>query len=112
MNNLDQFREDVIKSYIKVNEHLYGTLMKTYESAEKRLKAIEAEAKKQSTQWEQVIAIFNERFFVPFRLQTHNREAVMLGYQPIVDLGFLYVDGKDNAPVEKTKLVSILSTGE
>ncbi len=112
MNNVNQFREDVLKSYIKSKEPLYLEMMKTYESAEKRIKEIEAEAQKQRTQWEQVIGIFNDRFVVPFKLETRNRTAVMLGYEPIVDLGFTYIDGKDIAPVEKTKLLQVLSTGE
>jgi hypothetical protein len=112
MNNLDQFREDVLKSYIKVNESVYLELMGTYESAEQRIKEIEAEAQRQRTQWEQVIAIFNGRFVVPFKLEARNRTAVMLGYEPIVDLGFTYVDGKDSATVEKPKLLQVLSTGE
>lgn len=112
MNNLDQFREDVLKSYIKTNEALYLEMMRTYESAEKRIKDIEAEAQKQRTQWEQVIAIFNDRFVVPFVLEARNRTAVMLGYEPIVDLGFTYVDGRDNASVDKQKLLQVLSTGE
>lgn len=112
MNNLDQFKEDVLISYIKSNEPLYLEMMKTYESAEQRIKEIEAEAQKQRTQWEQVIAIFNDRFVVPFKLELRNRTAVMLGYEAMVDLGFTYVDGKDNAPVEKPKLLQVLSTGE
>jgi len=112
MNNLNQFREDVLKSYIKSNEPVYLEMMKTYEAAEKRIQEIEAEAQKQRTQWEQVIAIFNDRFVVPFKLEARNRTAVMLGYEPIVDLGFTYVDGTDNAPVEKPKLLQVLSTGE
>ena len=112
MNNIDQFKEDVLKSYLKALEPLYLQMMTTYESAETRLKEIEAEAQKQRTQWELVISIFNDRFVVPFRLETRNRTAVMLGYEPIVDLGFTYIDGKDTAQVEKPKLLSVLSTGE
>lgn len=112
MDNVGQFKEDVLKSYFKANEPLYLEMMQTYAAAEKRIKEIEAEAQKQRTQWEQVIAIFNDRFVVPFRLEARNRTAVMLGYEPIVDLGFTYVDGKDNAEVEKPKLLQVLSTGE
>ncbi len=112
MDNLEQFKEDVLKSYLKANESLYLDMMRTYESAEKRIREIEAEAQKQRTQWEQVIAIFNERFVVPFKLEARNRTAVMLGYEPIVDLGFTYVDGSDIAIVERSKLLQVLSTGE
>ena len=112
MNNVPNFREDVLKSYLKVNESLYLELMSKYESAAKRKAEIEEEARKQRTQWEEVIAIFNERFFVPFRLEARNRIEVMLGDDPIIDLGFTYVDGTDTANIDRSQLVKVLSTGE
>ena len=86
--------------------------MATLEAAEKRLGEIEQEAKKQRTDWEEVISIFNERFVVPFELETRNRTAVMLGYEPIVDLGFIYKDGTERKEVEKSTLLTVLSNGE
>ncbi len=86
--------------------------MSKYDAAAKRKKEIEEEARKQRTQWEEVIAIFNERFFVPFRLEARNRIEVMLGDDQIIDLGFTYIDGKETANVEKPDLMLVLSTGE
>jgi hypothetical protein len=69
MNNLEKFREDILKSYLKVHYESYLELMATYDAAAKRIKAIHEEARKQRTQWEEVIGIFNDRFFVPFELE-------------------------------------------
>ena len=112
MNNLAKFKEDVLKSYLKANHNLYLDLMAKYTDAGKRKKEIEAEAQKQQTQWEEVIAISNDRFFVPFQLDTKNRIEVMLGNEPIVDLGFTYVDGDEIVNMEKPALLKVLSTGE
>ena len=112
MNNLPKFKEDVLKSYIKDNESLYNSLMEKYDAAAKRTAEIEEEARKQRTQWEETIAIFNGRFFVPFQLEARNRVEVMLGNEEIIDLGFTYIDGNDKAEVGKRELLQVLSTGE
>lgn len=83
--------------------------MNKYDAAEKRTRDIEEEAKKQQTQWEDVIGIFNERFVVPFKLEAVNRLAVVLGEAPIVELGFTYYDeGDDSTKIEKDALLEIL----
>jgi hypothetical protein len=107
-----KFKQEVLKSYLKVRFELYSDLLSKHEAAQKRQKEIEAEAAKQRTQWEEVISIFNERLFVPFKLNVKNRIAVMLGNAPIIDLGFTYHDGAENAPVKKEALLKCLSTGE
>ena len=112
MNNLAKFKEDVLKSYLKAHYNLYLELMGEYAHAAKRKKQIEEEARKQQTQWERVIAIFNDRFFVPFELETKNRIEVMLGGEPIVELGFTYTDGKERVGIDKPELLKVLSTGE
>jgi hypothetical protein len=112
MNNLEKFKEDILKSYLKVHYDLYLELMAKYDAAAKRIKAIHEEARKQRTQWEEVISIFNERFFVPFELEARNRIEVMLGDAGVIDLGFTYKDGADSMEVEKSDLMKVLSTGE
>ena len=112
MNNLEKFREDVLKSYLKVQHNLYLELIQKYKDAEKRKNEIEEIARKQQTQWEEVIAIFNDRFFVPFELEAKNRIDVMLGNEPIVELGFTYTDGNESVDLNKLDLLKVLSTGE
>lgn len=110
--NIDQFREDLWKSYIKAHEPIYLDLIQKYQAAEKRKTEIEAQAAKERTQWEEVIEIFNSRFFVPFKLTAKNRVSVILGQEPILTLGFTFDDGVDTAHVERSSLLEILSTGE
>ncbi len=114
MGNLSQLRESVMKSYIKAREPLYDAMMKQYEQEEPRRKEIESEAKQQRTEWERAIDTFNDRFFVPFRLEVRNRTEVISGAEPIIDLGFKYVDadGSASATIDKPKLLQVVSTGE
>ena len=110
--NIESFKEEVWKSYFKVQIDLYKDLVKEYHDAEKRKGEIEKEAGKQRTQWERVIEIFNDRFFVPFELTAKNRVSVILGQEPMLSLGFTFEDGPDKVSVEKDALMRVLSTGE
>ncbi len=110
--NIESFKEEIWKSYFKARIELYKDLILKYQDAEKRKQEIEEEAGKQRTQWESVIEIFNDRFFVPFKLTAKNRTSVILGGEPMLSLGFTFEDGPDKASVEKTTLMQVLSTGE
>ena len=110
--NIDSFKEEIWKSYFKAQLDLYKDVVDKYQAAEKRKKEIEEEAAKQRTQWESVIEIFNDRFFVPFKLTAKNRTSVILGEEPMLSLGFTFEDGPDKASVEKATLIQVLSTGE
>jgi hypothetical protein len=110
--NLDALKEDILKAYIAAKKDLYLDLLQKFQAAEKRKREIEEEAGKQRTEWERVIDIFNERFFVPFKLVAKNRIAVILGGEPILSLGFTFLDGTESASVDKTTLMQALSTGE
>jgi hypothetical protein len=112
MNNVAKFKEDVLKSYLKSSYELYVGMMQSFDAAAKRKAEIEEEARKQRAQWDEVIAIFNDRFFVPFRLEARNRIQVMLGDEQIINLGFTYQDGTETAQIEKPTLLTVLSTGE
>ena len=112
LENIEKFKEELWKSYLKVRIDAYLDLVNKYQAAEKRKKEIEAAATQQRTQWESVIQIFNDRFFVPFKLTAKNRTAVILGQEPLLTLGFTFEDGADKAPVERTALLQVLSTGE
>lgn len=110
--NVEGFKEEIWKSYFKARLELYKDLVEKYMAAEKRKLEIEEEASKQRTQWEEVIDIFNSRFFVPFKLTANNRVPVILGQEPMLSLGFTFEDGEDQALMERTALMSVLSTGE
>lgn len=112
LGNVAKFKENVLKSYLKICFELYSELMATYAAAKARKREIEAEAARQRTQWETVIRLFNGRFVVPFTLEAQNRTAVMLGDETIITLGFTYHDGIDRKAIPKKSLLEALSTGE
>ena len=112
LSNIESFKEEVWKSYFKARTELYRDLIAKYQAAENRKKQIEVEASKQRTQWEEVIDIFNSRFFVPFTLIAKNRISVILAQESVLSLGFTFNDGADQVSVEKVDLMKTLSTGE
>ena len=112
LGNVASLKEDVFKSYFSARIDLYKDLLQKYEAAEDNKKRIQDAAAKQRTQWEFVIEIFNNRFFVPFKLTVKNRESVILGQEPMPTLAFTYQDGKESEPIEKADLMLVLSTGE
>ena len=60
------------------------------------------------------IDIFNNRFFVPFRLALENRERVILGTDSMLRLGYTFQEdeGGEKTSVEKNTLMKTLSSGE
>lgn len=110
--NVDSFEQNIWKSYIKEHQALYERVVACFKTAEKRKKEIEQQAAAESTQWERVIDIFNDRFFVPFRLIATNRERVVLGQEKLLKLGFEFEEGADRTPVERGELLEVLSNGE
>jgi hypothetical protein len=110
--NVELFEERAWKSYLKTHQSLYERVVDSYRATEKRKREIEEQAADESTQWEDVIAIFNERFFVPFRLTAKNRNQVVLGQEKVLQLGFEFEDGAERASVEKDELLKVLSNGE
>lgn len=112
LTNIEKFKQDIWKSYLKMRFELYMDYLNKYEAAQVRKKEIEEEATREQTQWQKVIEIFNDRFFVPFELSAKNRIAVMLGDAEMIELAFTYRDGDENASVEKDALMKVLSMGE
>jgi energy-coupling factor transporter ATP-binding protein EcfA2 len=112
LSNVPAFKQDVWKSYIRAKFEPYQNLLTKYQAAEARRKQIEEQAAKERTQWEDVIDMFNDRFFVPFKLEATNRLSVILGQDPMLTLGFIFQDGVDKAAVDRTALMQVLSTGE
>lgn len=110
--NLKNFQQDVWKSYLKTHEEAFHRVVECYKGTEARRKEIERQAATESTQWDKVIRIFNERFFVPFTLRAENKHRVALGQEKMPKLVFEFNDGDDSTGVERDELLSVLSNGE
>jgi hypothetical protein len=112
LTNIERFKEEVWKAFLKENEAMYLDLLDKYKDAENKEKEIEKKAQEESTRWEEAIDIFNDRFLVPFKLIAKNKISVMLGVDPLLAVGFEFIDGADRAPVDKETLLESLSQGE
>ncbi|WP_427791834.1 hypothetical protein [Brevundimonas diminuta] len=112
MSNIAALKEEVWKSYIKINEALYLKLLDQRQATEKRRTEIEQAAASERTQWQEVIDIFNERFSVPFKLAPKNLIQVALAKEPILALDFLFEEGGESVSVKREALMEGLSTGE
>lgn len=113
LDNLESLRQKAWISYLKTCASEYATFLEKEAESAAALKEIEDQAARESTQWSEVIRIFNERFSVPFRLEVQNRVLVMLGQESAPTLGFMFQDGGGHAvEVDRTKLMRTLSTGE
>ena len=110
--NVGSFQQKVWKAYLKEHEDLYQRVVTCFKSTEQRRKEIEQQAAEESTHWETVIQIFNDRFFVPFRLSAENKHKVALGQEAMLKLIFKFEEGGESRGVERDDLLSVLSQGE
>ena len=111
LGNIQKFKQEVWKSYLKTQFSFYEDLLKKRDEAEQKSKDIVEQARKEQTQWEQVIDLFNSRFEVPFKLSVKNRDAAVIGNADPL-LAFTCEDGGDRAQIERSALIDILSQGE
>ncbi|GAB4076293.1 hypothetical protein [Nostocoides australiense] len=112
LTNVGSFQQKVWKAYLKTHEDLYQRVVTCFKDTEERRKDIEKQAAEESTQWEKVIRIFNDRFFVPFRLSAENKHKVALGQEAVLKLIFKFEEGGESRGVERDDLLSVLSNGE
>jgi hypothetical protein len=109
--NVEAFKEKILIAYFKSQKGLFSLLVTEYENGKKGIERIIEQAKKESTQWSQVIEIFNNRFHVPFKLSIGNQEQVILNLKaPVVN--FEFIDGQKHKAINESELLAILSTGE
>jgi hypothetical protein len=107
--DLNAFKQKLWISYLKVNKNVYMTLLAEYRKGQKEIKEIIEKAKKEETDWERVIEIFNRRFYVPYRLGIKNKEdTVLKDVAPSV----VYYFEECHENVEEDLLLRVLSQGE
>lgn len=110
--DIDEAKKAVLTSYLWAHYELLNRLVKVEYDSRKRLLSIEAQARRERTEWEAVIDIFNQRFFVPFQLEIKNKVSVVVGEHEVPSIDFVFQDGADQASVDRDALVRVLSQGE
>lgn len=114
LENIKSLRQDVLVSYARAHVEAYQELVKLQENAEAEMARIAKEAEREETLWEGIIAQFNERFYVPFRLRAANKTEVVSGRDRMLSLEFIFKDddGVEEQKVERQDLLNVLSQGE
>ena len=113
LSDIDAFKQRVWISYLVENSSEYFDLIQEYDSSKEKIKAIIGEAEKEQTRWESVIALFNDRFSVPFTVHVENKgDAVLNVSAPQIAF---YMEDLAGGPARKTDrnvLDKGLSNGE
>ena len=63
---------------MKQEEGLYRSVIKMYERSKKEITKIIQQAQNERTKWLTAVEIFNDRFYVPFKIIISNQTEVML----------------------------------
>lgn len=112
LSDITQFRRKLWISYLKNNILLFQNLMEEYQIGKVEIKNIIERARNEKTEWENVIEIFNRRFYVPYTLKVKNKEDTVLKDEaPSVEYCYKDIDGNIEE-VSGDLLLKVLSQGE
>ncbi len=108
----DGFQKKILRGYLSRSSAELHSLTELYLAHKDKLKEIVRQANEERSQWERVIGVFRDRFFVPFSLELKNKSDILLSAKA-PELQFLYQDGGE-APIKQESkiLIDHLSTGE
>ena len=111
LKDYDRLKRIVWINYFAKNIDKYNIIVNLYNDNKKKLKSIIKEAKEQSTLWEEVTNIFNDRFNVPFKVKVVNQEDVILKEDALI-LKFVYKTETEEREINREQLEECLSNGE
>ena len=113
LQDIQSLERKVWIAYLTTVKSEYFDLIESYDSNQKKLKEIVAKAEAETTRWEHVISVFNQRFSVPFEVKIENKADAVLGIEgPQIAFRFKDENGKANKKISREKLDEILSNGE
>jgi hypothetical protein len=111
LKNYKQLQKDIWIAYLVDQRELYDQFLTQYKKGKQTIEAAVRKAREERTDWERVVATFNKRFFVPFRMSVSNQEDVILkGTKPTIN--FKFDDGEREGDVPRDSLLKVLSQGE
>lgn len=110
--NYEKFRREVLLGYLCNNLKDFKTFIQQYLKKKTEIQNIIKAASQDIAKWNNVISLFNARFFVPFEVFLKNQSDMILKEQAAT-LGFRYREN-DGAVQEEAQneLLSALSLGE
>lgn len=106
-----KLQREIWISYLSSQRDQFTVLLDEFRAGKILIEeAIEA-ARKERTDWEEVVDIFNKRFSVPFKMEVVNQDEVILkGSSP--QISFTFADTEKSSAVDKNSLLQVLSQGE
>lgn len=111
LKNFKSLQKNIWISYLVTQRELYDQFLTNYEAAKLTIANAVKQAREEQTDWERVVATFNKRFFVPFKMSVSNQEDVILkGTKP--SIAFKFSDGERESDVPRESLLKVLSQGE
>jgi len=113
LGDLESFQKKIWIAYLVQQKNLFINLIDVYKSGKEEIQQIIDVAKAESTEWQDVITIFNKRFKVPFELEMKNQDDVILK-SASPNLNFIFNDNDINErkTVTEADLIKVLSQGE
>jgi len=112
LKNMEEFKKKVWLSYFNEVADIIKSFSSIYVSAKDVVDKVLKRADEEVTSWENVVSIFNKRFYVPFTLGVENKQEVILkGEGPNLTYYFSF-DDESKKKVERQDLVEALSMGE
>ncbi|QZA78127.1 hypothetical protein K4H28_01440 [Deefgea tanakiae] len=111
LKNFRQLQKNIWIAYLVDQKELFDQFLAQYKAGKVTIEAAVKQAQEERTDWERVVAIFNKRFFVPFKMSVSNQEDVILkGKKP--SIAFKFSDGEVEIDVPRDSLLKVLSQGE
>jgi hypothetical protein len=109
--NYGKLRREVWLAYFVNQGELFLALASEFKNGKSVIEEAVKAAREQKTEWEEVVALFNKRFSVPFELKIENQEDVILKEQS-PRIAFLFRDPQADVKIERALLLDVLSQGE
>lgn len=112
LNDYNEFKKKVWYGYFVKLKNDFLNLLNLYIEKKHDLEQILSKAKEENKQWKDIIEIYNQRFYVPFKVSIENQDDVILK-QSAANLIFSYKDAQgDYVQKEKKDILDVLSRGE
>lgn len=110
----EQLKQNLWLAYLAEKKDFYINLMEVYSINTRKIEEVVQKANSEKTKWQEIIEIFNDRFFVPFDVKIDNKSDAILGLSvPAVSFEFKdFYDEQNKKKVPKADLMKVLSRGE
>lgn len=105
------FKQKLWLAYTAKNKRECEELLEIHNQSQERLKTIIQEAHSETQKWNNVMSIFNNRFFVPFKVSITNEVDAVLGLSA-PQRQITFNDGTADIRTDEDTLRRILSQGE